>query len=63
MEALSSSLGGEIDVSPIPGTEDYEIRYLPTPVEASKAGDASEASKPVADEPAEPVYAEPEAAV
>lgn len=32
-------LVGEIDVAPIPDTEYYEIRYLPTPVEALRAVD------------------------
>lgn len=74
-EMTGPALGGEIDVSPLPGTDDYEIRYVPTPVEASKkaddaadAADASSAFKPLMVSPAEGVagsisYAEPEAAV
>lgn len=53
-------LVGEIDVAPIPDTEYYEIRYLPTPVEASRASTIS----PVVDvEPVDVSYAEPEVAV
>lgn len=64
---MSETLRGDIDVAAVPDSDYYEIRYIPTPIEASKAEppvepvEGTTIDMTIVD--AEGPYAEPEAAV